>query len=99
MWHGFDGGAESRYPLLMSDEVKSSVRSRTTKISRKHQVTIPVEALRRSGLGPGDRIEVIATDDGRVVFRRAGNPFDEFAGALTGAYPEGHLFSLRDEWA
>lgn len=99
MWHGLDGDAETGYSLPMSDEVKSSVRSRTTKISRKHQVTIPVEALRRSGLGPGDRIEVIATDDGRVVFRRAGNPFDEFAGALTGAYPGGHLESLRDEWA
>ena len=83
----------------MSDRVKSSRRRGTTTISRKHQVTIPIDAFRQAGLAPGDHLEVVATDDGRVVFRRATNPFDEFAGALTGVYPPGHLDQLRDEWA
>ncbi|CAN0488422.1 unnamed protein product [Phaeothamnion confervicola] len=83
----------------MADRVKTGGRRPTTTISRKHQVTIPVDAMRAAGLAPGDRIEVVATEDGRVVFRRAGNPFEEFAGALTGAYPPGHLESLRDEWS
>ena len=71
---------------------------RITRISSKNQITIPVEALREAGLRPGDRVEVTAADDGRVVLRRADNPFEAFAGALTGVYPPGHLEDLRGEW-
>ncbi len=42
-----------------------------TRISRKHQVTIPVGALRRSGLGPGDELQVEAAGAGRIVLVRA----------------------------
>lgn len=82
----------------MSSKVKKARRAGVTTISSKHQVTIPVDALRRAGLAAGDRVEVIATEDGHVVFRRAANPFEEFAGALTGLYPPGYLDELRDEW-
>lgn len=81
----------------MARKVKDPAR-RTTRISSKNQITIPVEALRQAGLGPGDRLEVTGTEDGRVVLRRAENPFDAFAGALTGVYPPGHLEELRGEW-
>ncbi|MGE0027072.1 MAG: AbrB/MazE/SpoVT family DNA-binding domain-containing protein [Thermoleophilia bacterium] len=81
----------------MARKVKDDVR-RTTRISTKNQITIPVEALREARLGPGDRLEVTAADDGRVVLRRADSPFEEFAGALTGVYPAGHLGDLRGEW-
>lgn len=75
-----------------------SVKNRRTTISRKHQITIPVEALRLARLAPGDRLDVEVTDDGAVVLRRATNPFEEFAGTLSGVYPERYLEELRDEW-
>ena len=81
----------------MARKVKASA-NRTTRISTKNQITIPVAALREAGLGPGDRLEVTGTGDGRVVLRRADNPFDAFAGSLTGVYPPGHLEELRGEW-
>jgi AbrB family looped-hinge helix DNA binding protein len=81
----------------MSEEVKTRRRG-TTRISRKHQVTIPVEALRAAGLRPGDVLEVAATAQGHVALRRAENPYRRFAGTLTGVYPHGHLEALRDEW-
>ncbi len=71
---------------------------RTTTISRKHQVTIPIDALRAAGLAAGDRLEVAATNDGCVVLRRADNPYRAFAGSLTGVYPPGYLDELRGEW-
>ena len=81
----------------MARKVKDGA-PRTTTISAKNQITIPVDALRRAGLAPGDRLEVAAVDDGRVVLRRAENPFEAFAGVLTGVYPPGHLEDLRGEW-
>jgi AbrB family looped-hinge helix DNA binding protein len=74
------------------------VKKTRTTISSKHQITIPVEALRRARLAPGDRLDVEVADDGSVLLRRATNPFEEFAGALSGVYPEGYLEELRDEW-
>ena len=72
-----------------------------TRISRKHQATIPVDALRRAGLKPGDELIVEAAGAGRIVLTRAAG-WDELvarhAGALTGTYPPGHLEELRDEW-
>ncbi|MCU0306425.1 MAG: AbrB/MazE/SpoVT family DNA-binding domain-containing protein [Thermoleophilia bacterium] len=80
----------------MGEEVRKRVRG-TTRISAKHQVTIPVEALRQAGLEPGDVLRVEA-DGERIVMRRVENPFLRFAGTLTGVYPPGYLDALRDEW-
>ncbi len=68
------------------------------RISAKHQVTIPAEAMRAAGLQPGDVLEVEATGQGSVKFRHAVNPFLAAAGTLTGVFPQGHLDELRDEW-
>jgi AbrB family looped-hinge helix DNA binding protein len=75
-----------------------SIKNGRTTISSKHQITIPVEALRRARLAPGDRLDVEVAEDGSVVLRRATNPFDEFAGALSGVYPDGYLEGVRGEW-
>ena len=37
-----------------------------TTMTSKGQVTLPVEARRRLGLGPGTRFEVLITDDERL---------------------------------
>lgn len=41
-----------------------------TRISRKHQVTIPVQALRAAGLGVGERLFARSDGPGRVALER-----------------------------
>jgi AbrB family looped-hinge helix DNA binding protein len=81
----------------MAHEVKKRRRG-TTRVSAKHQVTIPSDALKAAGLKTGDVLEVVSTGPGQVELRRADNPYRRFAGDLTGIYPPGHLDELRDEW-
>ncbi len=68
-------------------------------ISRKNQVTLPVEALREAGLGPGDDVRVHAVGRGRLELVRADELVEEFAGVFDATvYPEGYLNELRREW-
>ena len=72
-----------------------------TRISAKHQATIPVDALRRAGLRAGDELVVEAAGAGRIVLTRAeswDDLIEKHAGSLTGLYPPGHLEELRGEW-
>lgn len=73
------------------------VRGRT-RISAKNQATIPVEALRRAGLKPGDELRVEAAGPGRIVLARVTDAIARHAGRLTGVYPPGYLARLRSEW-
>jgi len=82
----------------MIAEVKHTRRRGRTRISGKHQVTIPVEALARAGLKVGDRLRADVSGPGQITLVREDNPIDQFAGALTGVYPEGYLDDLRREW-
>jgi bifunctional DNA-binding transcriptional regulator/antitoxin component of YhaV-PrlF toxin-antitoxin module len=81
-------------------EVKARHRRRgSSRISAKHQVTIPVDALRAAGLEAGERVVARAEGPGRVVLEREDDVLAEFAGALTGVYRRGELDALRGEWA
>jgi AbrB family looped-hinge helix DNA binding protein len=84
----------------MAPEVKTSRQRGTTKISSKHQVTIPVQAMRDAGLRPGDRLRVQSTGKGRVVLEREATPhdFEAALGSLTGMYRGFDLEALRREW-
>ena len=73
-------------------------RRGATRISSKHQITIPVAELRAAGLEVGQRLIARADGPGRVVLERESDVLAEFAGALTGAYSAGALDVLRDEW-
>jgi len=82
----------------MEREVKVKRRGRTT-VSRKNQVTLPVDALQQAGLKVGDRLRAEATGPGQITLVREDDPLDRFGGALTGVYPDGYLDDLRREWA
>jgi bifunctional DNA-binding transcriptional regulator/antitoxin component of YhaV-PrlF toxin-antitoxin module len=73
-------------------------RRGATRISSKHQITIPADALRAAGLEIGDRVIAHADGAGRVVLEREHDVLAEFAGALTGAYRTDELAELRAEW-
>lgn len=79
-------------------EVKHRRRG-TTRVSAKHQVTLPVEALRGAGVQVGERLTARAEGPGRIVLERDTGVLDRVAGVLTGIYEAGELDQLRDEWA
>ena len=74
-------------------------RRGVSRISAKHQVTIPVDALRAAGLETGQLVVARVEGPGRVILEREDDVLEEFAGALTGVYEPGELAVLRDEWA
>jgi bifunctional DNA-binding transcriptional regulator/antitoxin component of YhaV-PrlF toxin-antitoxin module len=68
-------------------------------ISRKNQLTLPVDALRAAGLEAGDDVRVQVVGPGRLELVRAGELVEEFAGVFDATvYPEGYLDELRREW-
>ena len=69
-----------------------------TRISAKHQATIPVQALKEAGLKPGDEVRVVAAGRGRLVLERDTNVVERHAGSLRGVYAPSELEALRDEW-
>jgi AbrB family looped-hinge helix DNA binding protein len=70
-----------------------------SKISSKHQITIPVRVLREAGLGPGDDVVIRAAGEGRIELESAEDLIHRYAGSLpAGTYPAGHLDELRGEW-
>ena len=73
-------------------------RRGASRISAKHQVTIPAEALRAAGLAVGERLVAHAEGPGRIVFEREEDVLAEYAAALTGAFEPDELARLRDEW-
>jgi bifunctional DNA-binding transcriptional regulator/antitoxin component of YhaV-PrlF toxin-antitoxin module len=73
-------------------------RRGATRISSKHQITIPAEALRAAGLEVGERVIARADGPGRVVLEREHDVLAEFAGTLTGVFVDNDLDQLRSEW-
>jgi AbrB family looped-hinge helix DNA binding protein len=70
-----------------------------SRVSSKHQVTIPVRILREAGLTAGDKVVVRVAGEGRIELERAEDLIRRYAGSLpAGTYPPGHLDELRGEW-
>jgi bifunctional DNA-binding transcriptional regulator/antitoxin component of YhaV-PrlF toxin-antitoxin module len=78
-------------------EVKHRRRGHT-RISRKHQATLPVDALRQAGLKAGDELVVEAAGAGRIVLVRVADMIERHAGKAPGVYPPEYLTELRNEW-
>lgn len=70
-----------------------------TRVSSKHQVTIPASAFRKAGFEPGDALKVEAEGAGRVVLTRVDELIDRYSGCLdTGGDLRGRVEGLREEW-
>jgi len=68
-------------------------------ISKKHQITIPVDALREAELAAGDDVRVVAVGPGRIELVRTDALVDRFAGIFDQrVYPEGYLEDVRAAW-
>jgi bifunctional DNA-binding transcriptional regulator/antitoxin component of YhaV-PrlF toxin-antitoxin module len=91
-------GNRPSYPLHMAEQVKNTRRRGRTRISAKHQVTIPVDALNQAGLKAGDRLVAEVREPGQVILVRESDPIEQFAGSMTGVYPDRYLDDLRREW-
>lgn len=82
------------YPLLLMPRVKGQ-----TKVSAKHQVTIPVSALRDAGIRTGDVLKVEADGAGRVILTRVDELLGRYSGRLaTGGRLGEAVKGLREEW-
>jgi hypothetical protein len=81
----------------MAKAKRQRVRGRT-RLSRWHQATILVAALRQAGLRAGDELRVEAAGPGRIVLARVTDAVARHAGRLTGVFPRNYLQSLRREW-
>lgn len=70
-----------------------------TRVSTKHQVTIPAGAFRTAGFVPGDTLRVEAEGAGRVVLTRIDELLDRYSGCLeTGGDLRERVEGLRGEW-
>ena len=84
--------------------VKKTRRRGYTRLSPKHQVTIPADAVAEAGLAVGDELRVEIDRAGRIVMSRPQDAdrrlrvFDETRGRFTGGWEAGELDRLRDEW-
>lgn len=71
-----------------------------SRISSKHQVTIPIDAFAAAGLHAGDIVRIEAAGPGRIVVTRQDDLLDQFSGAMrAGPDLRGTVDGLRDEWA
>ncbi len=86
--------------MALNVKNKGSVRRRAqTKVSSKHQVTIPLAPFRSAGLKPGDMLRVEAQGAGRIVLTRVEELLDRYSGCLdSGGGLRDQVERLRGEW-
>jgi bifunctional DNA-binding transcriptional regulator/antitoxin component of YhaV-PrlF toxin-antitoxin module len=65
------------------------------RISSKHQVTLPVDTLKRAGLDVGDEVAIEAEGVDRIVVRRISRDVERALGVFDGLYEPGYLERLR----
>lgn len=85
----------------MTSKVKPGRRGRTdrSRISAKHQVTIPVDVLRQTGLGVGDSVRFETEAGGVVRLVKVDDPLEALIGTMPGLSAAFDLDAERDAWA
>ena len=80
-------------------------RAGFTRLSPKHQVTIPAGIVAKTGVEVGTEFSVSAEADGRIVLSpaedrggRRRRAIRETAGSIEGVWSPGDLDRLRDDW-
>jgi len=82
----------------MAENVKRR-RAGRSRISSKHQVTIPAAAFRGAGFAAGDVLRVESEGAGRVVLTKVDEIVERYSGSLaTGGELGRSVTALRDEW-
>jgi bifunctional DNA-binding transcriptional regulator/antitoxin component of YhaV-PrlF toxin-antitoxin module len=82
----------------MAEDVKKR-RTGRSRISSKHQVTIPAAAFHGAGFQAGDMVRVEAEGAGRVVLTKVADLVDHYSGSLaTGGELRRSVQGSRDEW-
>ncbi len=75
---------------------------RTTKVSSKNQITLPVAALRAAHVKSGDILRVEVVEEGVFRLVRERDPFweafNELAGSAPGLSEAADMEGLRDKW-
>jgi len=81
----------------MTEKVKrTATRSR---ISSKHQVTIPKAAFRGAGFAEGDLVRIDVAGAGRVVLTKIDDLVEQYSGSVaTGGELRRSVEALRGEW-
>jgi bifunctional DNA-binding transcriptional regulator/antitoxin component of YhaV-PrlF toxin-antitoxin module len=75
------------------------VKMSQSRISSKHQITIPREAFDGAGLREGDVVDARALGPGRIELTRLDALIERHAGCLPpGTFPPGFAESVRGEW-
>ena len=82
----------------MKRQVKERRRRGFTRVSTKHQVTLPVDALLEAGIRTGDRLRAEVRGPGELLLIRDVDPVDQFSGTLTDVYAPDAVDQLRREW-
>ncbi len=73
--------------------------ARTSRISARRQLTLPLDALGAAGLAPGDIVAVESAGDGRLLLTRIDVLVDRHSGSLsTAGSLRDDVLALRDEW-
>ncbi len=67
------------------------------RISSKHQVTLPVEALASSGMSAGDDVTIESEGPDVIVVRRVRRDVERGFGVFDGLYEPGYLDALRSD--
>jgi bifunctional DNA-binding transcriptional regulator/antitoxin component of YhaV-PrlF toxin-antitoxin module len=83
----------------MAERVQKKRTAGRSRISSKHQVTIPAGAFRGAGLAAGAVVRIEAEGAGRVVLTKVDDLIDRYSGSLaTGGELRRNVQALRDEW-
>jgi bifunctional DNA-binding transcriptional regulator/antitoxin component of YhaV-PrlF toxin-antitoxin module len=71
---------------------------RTTKVSSKNQVTLPVAALAAAHVKAGDVLRVEVVEEGVFKLVREEDPLEALIGSMPGLSAVADLEGLRNEW-